>query len=58
MDRDEPQSPRPFEHVHAPKSPLYRRVMHTFVDAKRRFLVHLRPEDVAALCLNSCACDG
>jgi uncharacterized protein (TIGR02677 family) len=44
----EPQSPRPFEHVHAPKSALYRGVMRAFVDAKRRFLVHLRPEDVAA----------
>jgi len=39
--------PKPFEHVHAPKSGLYRGVMRAFVDAKHRFLVHLRPEDVA-----------
>jgi uncharacterized protein (TIGR02677 family) len=39
--------PKPFEHVHAPKAALYRGVMRTFVEAKRRFLVHLRPEDVA-----------
>jgi hypothetical protein len=44
---DDAQPPRPFEHVHAPKAALYRRVMYAFVDAKRRFLVHLRPEDVA-----------
>src|SRR5437899_399500 len=39
--------PKPFEHVHAPKSALYRGVMRAFVEAKHRFLVHLRPEDVA-----------
>lgn len=37
---------RPFEHVTAPKSPLYRAVMRVFVEHKRRFVVHLRPEDV------------
>lgn len=37
---------RPFEHVTAPNAALYRRVMAVFVDAKRRFAVHLRPEDV------------
>jgi uncharacterized protein (TIGR02677 family) len=38
---------RPFEHVTAPKSALYRGVMRVFVEHKRRFVVHLRPEDVA-----------
>jgi uncharacterized protein (TIGR02677 family) len=38
--------PTPFSHVHAPKADLYRRVMAVFLHAKRRFLVHLRPEDV------------
>ena len=37
---------RPFEHVTAPKSALYRAVMRVFVEHKRRFVVHLRPEDV------------
>lgn len=36
----------PFAHVNADKAPLYRAVMQVFVAAKRRFLVHLRPEDV------------
>jgi len=38
--------PRPFEHVHARKEALYRAVMRIFVSAKRRFRVHLRPEDL------------
>jgi len=38
--------PTPFSHVHAPKADLYRLVMAAFLQAKRRFLVHLRPEDV------------
>src|SRR5262245_20852584 len=38
--------PTPFNHVHAPRADLYRRVMSVFLQAKRRFLVHLRPEDV------------
>jgi uncharacterized protein (TIGR02677 family) len=42
---ERPQS-RPFEHVHAPRAELYRRIMRTFAEAKRRFLVHLRPEDI------------
>jgi len=37
---------RVFEHVNAPKAELYRTVMQVFVDHKRRFLIHLRPEDV------------
>jgi uncharacterized protein (TIGR02677 family) len=37
---------KPFTHLDAPNAELYRRVMGVFVMAKRRFLVHLRPEDV------------
>lgn len=37
---------RSFAHVSAPNAALYRRVMLTFVAAKRRFVVHLRTEDV------------
>lgn len=37
----------PFAYINAEKSPLYRAVMTVFVEAKRHFLVHLRPEDVA-----------
>ncbi len=37
---------RPFGHLTAPNAALYRRIMGVFVDAKRRFAVHLRPEDV------------
>ncbi|MBV9026292.1 MAG: TIGR02677 family protein [Streptomycetaceae bacterium] len=38
---------RPFEHLNTPKHALYRRIMHVFTEHKRRFVVHLRPEDVA-----------
>ncbi|MEV2225109.1 TIGR02677 family protein [Nocardia vinacea] len=38
--------PKPFAHVNAVNSALYRRIMDAFVVAKRRFTVHLRPEDV------------
>ncbi|MBC6466732.1 TIGR02677 family protein [Actinomadura alba] len=37
---------RPFAHVDAPNAELYRRVMNVFTASKRRFVVHLRPEDV------------
>ncbi|WP_033289936.1 TIGR02677 family protein [Amycolatopsis jejuensis] len=37
---------QPFAHLTAPNSTLYRQLMHAFVQAKRRFTVHLRPEDV------------
>ncbi|MGW0517126.1 TIGR02677 family protein [Crossiella sp. NPDC003009] len=37
---------RPFAHLTAPNSALYRLVMSVFVRAKQRFTVHLRPEDV------------
>ncbi len=35
-----------FSYLTAPRSELYRAVMLAFVGAKRRFTVHLRPEDV------------
>lgn len=37
---------KPFAHVNAANAGLYRRVMGAFVVAKRRFTVHLRPDDV------------
>ena len=37
---------QPFAHLTTPNAALYRSVMGVFVDAKRRFTVHLRPEDV------------
>ncbi|WP_116214230.1 TIGR02677 family protein [Streptomyces olivoreticuli] len=37
-----------FAHLTAPNSALYRRTMRTFLAAKERFAVHLRPEDVHA----------
>lgn len=36
----------PFRHVTGELAPRYRAVMAAFVEAKARFLVHLRPEDV------------
>jgi uncharacterized protein (TIGR02677 family) len=39
--------PRVFAHVNAPLAALYRHVLSTFVANKARFVVHLRPEDVA-----------
>lgn len=38
---------RPFAHVTAEKVDAYRAVLSTFAAAKTRYLVHLRPEDVA-----------
>ncbi len=37
---------RPFAHLTTPNVDLYREIMDVFVAAKRRFTVHLRPEDV------------
>jgi uncharacterized protein (TIGR02677 family) len=39
---------QPFAHLGAPNAALYRQVMRTFAQAKERFIVHLRPEDVAS----------
>ncbi|MDA0635979.1 TIGR02677 family protein [Nonomuraea sp. MCN248] len=36
-----------FAHLDVPNSSLYRRIMNVFMAGKRRFVVHLRPEDVA-----------
>jgi uncharacterized protein (TIGR02677 family) len=40
--------PQPFTHLSAPNADLYRSLLRTFARAKERFIVHLRPEDVAA----------
>ena len=45
-DRLTPMDYRVFQHAVAEKSPLYRAVMRAFVEAKARYQVHLRPEDV------------
>ncbi|MEU5877896.1 TIGR02677 family protein [Spirillospora sp. NPDC047279] len=42
------QEPQPFAHLSAPNAALYRDVLRAFARAKERFIVHLRPEDVAA----------
>jgi uncharacterized protein (TIGR02677 family) len=39
----------PFTHLTVRHAPLYRAVMGTFLEAKERFAVHLRPEDVYAV---------
>jgi uncharacterized protein (TIGR02677 family) len=44
---DARHSARPFAHLDVPLAALYRRVMAVFTAAKQRFVVHLRPEDVA-----------
>ncbi len=44
-DRGEPQ---PFTHLSVPNAGLYRSLLLTFARAKERFIVHLRPEDIAA----------
>lgn len=43
----EDSTARPFAHVDAPLAALYRRIMNVFTASKRRFVVHLRPEDIA-----------
>ena len=40
--------PQPFMHLSVPNAALYRSLLRTFARAKERFIVHLRPEDVAA----------
>ncbi len=42
----EPSGFGPFAHLTVPNTPLYRHVMRTFLTAKERFAVHLRPEDL------------
>ncbi|MCK9879043.1 TIGR02677 family protein [Frankia sp. Ag45/Mut15] len=48
----------PFTHVTVEKAPLYRAIMGTFVRAKRRFNVHLRPEDVLEMLAREPGQDG
>ncbi|GAA0922634.1 TIGR02677 family protein [Nonomuraea longicatena] len=43
-----PPQPQVFAHLGAPNAALYRAIMAVFARAKERFIVHLRPEDVAA----------
>ncbi|MEU8782127.1 DUF2397 family protein [Streptomyces sp. NPDC048637] len=40
--------PQPFAYLQAPNAALYSRVLDVFAEARERFIVHLRPEDVAA----------
>ena len=40
--------PQPFTHLSVPNADVYRSLLRTFARAKERFIVHLRPEDVAA----------
>jgi uncharacterized protein (TIGR02677 family) len=39
---------QPFTHLGVPNSQQYRAILTTFARAKERFIVHLRPEDVAS----------
>jgi uncharacterized protein (TIGR02677 family) len=39
---------QPFTHLGVPNADLYRSLLRIFARAKERFIVHLRPEDVAA----------
>ena len=39
--------PQPFTHLGVPNADLYRSLLRIFARAKERFIVHLRPEDVA-----------
>ena len=45
---DDKGDPQPFTHLGVPNADLYRSLLRTFARAKERFIVHLRPEDVAA----------
>ena len=42
------QGAQAFAHLGTPLEPLYREILKIFARAKDRFIVHLRPEDVAA----------
>src|SRR4029078_8710679 len=45
---DVPVAAQPFTHLGVPHAGHYRRLLRVFARAKERFIVHLRPEDVAA----------
>jgi len=42
-----PSGGNPFAHLAWPKAPRYRRILEAFAAARARFVVHLRPDDVA-----------
>ncbi|TYB69402.1 TIGR02677 family protein [Nonomuraea sp. PA05] len=42
------QEHQPFAHLSVPNAAFYREILRAFARAKERFIVHLRPEDVAA----------
>ena len=45
---DAPVAAQPFTHLGVPHAEQYRRLLGIFARAKQRFIVHLRPEDIAA----------
>src|SRR5580700_8630410 len=45
---DSPVAAQPFTHLGVPNAEQYRRLLQIFARAKERFIVHLRPEDIAA----------
>jgi len=45
---DAPVAAQPFTHLGVPNAEQYRRLLQIFARAKERFIVHLRPEDIAA----------
>src|SRR5689334_23456641 len=45
---DAPVAAQPFTHLGVPHAGHYRRLLRAFARAKERFIVHLRPEDIAA----------
>jgi uncharacterized protein (TIGR02677 family) len=45
---DTPVAAQPFTHLGVPHAEQYRRLLRIFARAKERFIVHLRPEDIAA----------
>ena len=45
---DETPVAQPFTHLGVPHAEQYRRLLRAFARAKERFIVHLRPEDIAA----------
>ena len=45
---DTPVTAQPFTYLGVPHAEQYRRLLRIFARAKERFIVHLRPEDIAA----------
>ena len=48
MADEVPAAAQPFTHLSVPHAGQYRRLLQVFARAKERFIVHLRPEDIAA----------